>query len=497
MIHYLLELEESVLDNSTELRQVVYSVLLTQIQFGFYRYGEKLPAIEETSTRLCVSVDTARAAYLKLKTRGYITLIKNAGATVKVKYDSRETEQFIQTFFSARKHAMIDLGKSLQPLFGTAQWTGLKYAAPEDLQTMELLFSKEDAASPYAILEHLNLKYRALGNHILMRLVWQSFMFLHNPFFSLRDNLRYFDRDADYLSAVLVFCREKDWSALRAAVAGSIEKLPSALIRFYEDRITTPPPEAETPFVWSSYKKSRQLCYSLAMELLTSISLGQYPVGSLLPSQEELARQKGVSVSTVRRALLLLDSIGAIKSAKYIGTRVLPFDKTAENSDFTRPVLQRRLMDMAESLQILALSCQAVSQLTLSSLNTTFVEQLCRDLKAHRQRRRGETLSYFLLGLIGNHAPYQTIRTVYTELLRQIFWAHAFHGMKGSADTIHAIYDPYYDTFIDSLEHLNFLRFSVTLEALILFELRCTVDYLLHFNVPGAENILVPDSSFR
>ena len=220
------------MDNSTELRQVVYSVLLTQIQFGFYRYGEKLPAIEETSTRLCVSVDTARAAYLKLKTRGYITLIKNAGATVKVKYDSRETEQFIQTFFSARKHAMIDLGKSLQPLFGTAQWTGLKYAAPEDLQTMELLFSKEDAASPYAMLEHLNLKYRALGNHILMRLVWQSFMFLHNPFFSLRDNLRYFDRDADYLSAVLVFCREKDWSALRAAVAGSIEKLPSALIRF-------------------------------------------------------------------------------------------------------------------------------------------------------------------------------------------------------------------------------------------------------------------------
>ena len=88
-------------------------------------------------------------------------------------------------------------------------------------------------------------------------------------------------------------------------------------------------------------------------------------------------------------------------------------------------------------------------------------------------------------------------RTVYTELLRQIFWAHAFHGMKGSADTIHAIYDPYYDTFIDSLEHLNFLRFSVTLEALILFELRCTVDYLLHFNVPGAENILVPDSDFR
>lgn len=484
------------MDNSTELRQVVYSVLLTQIQFGIYRYGEKLPAIEETSIRLCVSVDTARAAYLKLKTEGYITLSKKAGATVKVKYDSRETEQFIQTFFSARRCAVIDLGKSMGPLFGTAQWTGLKNASPEDLQMMEQLFSNENAEAPYAMLEHLNLKYRVLGNTILMRLVWQSFMFLHTPFLSIKDNLRYFDPNTNYLSSVLALCRKKDWSALRVALTESTEKLPSALTRFYEDRITTPPPEVETAFIWSSYKKSQQLCYSLAMELLISISLEQYPVGSLLPSQEELARQKKVSVSTVRRALELLDSVGAIKSAKYVGTRILPFEKTTENSDFTKPVLQRRLLDMTESLQVLALSCLAVSRLTLSSRSTNSAEQLCCELKAHRERRRGETLSYFLLDIIGKNAPYQTIRTVYSELLRQFFWGYAFHGMKGSPETINAIYDPYYDTLIDSLEKLDFLRFSVTLEALIIFELRCTVEYLLHFNIPGAENILIPDSSF-
>lgn len=44
--------------NSTELRQVVTSVLLTQIQFGVYPCGQKLPTIEETSARLCVSIDT-------------------------------------------------------------------------------------------------------------------------------------------------------------------------------------------------------------------------------------------------------------------------------------------------------------------------------------------------------------------------------------------------------------------------------------------------------
>ena len=50
------------MENSTELRSVVYNILLDQIQFGTYRRGEKLPTIEETGARRCVSIDTARAA---------------------------------------------------------------------------------------------------------------------------------------------------------------------------------------------------------------------------------------------------------------------------------------------------------------------------------------------------------------------------------------------------------------------------------------------------
>ena len=38
--------------NNTELRKAVYNLLLNHIQFGTYRYGEKLPTIEEASARL-------------------------------------------------------------------------------------------------------------------------------------------------------------------------------------------------------------------------------------------------------------------------------------------------------------------------------------------------------------------------------------------------------------------------------------------------------------
>lgn len=483
------------LENSVELRRVVYSVLLTQIQFGIYHYREKLPNIEETSTRLCVSIDTARAAYLKLKEEGYITLSKNIGATVKVNYDANETEHFIQTFFSAREKAMTDLKNSILPLLGNAQWTGLKNASPETLLAMEQLFHHENPVVPYAMLKHLNQKYRSLGNSLLMRLVWQIFMFLYDPFFGIEENLQYFDQSNGYLPEVLSLCRNKDWYSLRIEVNQSIERLSSALSRFYENRITMSPPEKEVAFTWSSYKKSQQLCYSIAMELLISISRGVYPAGSLLPSQKELARQKGVSLSTMRRALELLGSVGAIKSTKYVGTQVLSFDQATENSDFTKPVLQRRLIDMAESIQLFALSCQNVSLLTLSSSGFDLAEVLCRQLREHRQFQRGETLSYFILDLIGKSAPCQAIRTVYSELLRQFFWAYALRGMEKDQNIINTMYAPYYDSLIGSLENLDYSQFSASLEALIVFELRRTLSTMSRLGIPGVENILVPDTN--
>lgn len=483
------------LGNSTELRQVVYSVLQTQIQFGVYRYGEKLPTIEETSEQFHVSIDTARSAYLSLKEKEYISLSKNVGATVKKAYSTLETEDFIQTFFAVRKHAMIDLGKSLFPLFGNAQWIGLKHASRETMQAMEqLLHEKRTSAAPYAMLEHLNQKYSAFGNTMLMHLVWQVFMFLQDPLFSVEENLQYFDGATDYLPEILSLCKDEDWTALRAVTNRSLERLTLALDRFYEARITAPSQETEVPFTWSSYKKS-QLCYSLAMELLIAISRGTYPVGSLLPSQKELAKEKGVSLSTVRRALDLLASIGAIKSAKYVGTQILPLDKATENSDFTNPVHQRRLLTMVEGLQIFVLSCREVSLLTFSSLDAASTDELCHKLQEHKQWRRGETLSYFLLAWIAKQAPYQAIRTVYSELLRQNFWGHSLRGMRGSQQAFNAIYDPYYDRLIESLEQADFPRFSAEFENLMRFEFCNNVDILTQLGIPGIEHILIPEGN--
>ena len=72
--------------NVNELQQVIYNVLLMQIRFGAYRYGARLPTLEEASQLFLVSIDTVRAAYLSLKQEGYISLSRSVGASVRVLY---------------------------------------------------------------------------------------------------------------------------------------------------------------------------------------------------------------------------------------------------------------------------------------------------------------------------------------------------------------------------------------------------------------------------
>ena len=60
----------------------------------------------------------------------------------------------------------------------------------------------------------------------------------------------------------------------------------------------------------------------LARSLLRDIERGRYPVGSLLPTEEQLAEQHGLSRHTVREAIRKLQDAGLISRRKGVGTRV-------------------------------------------------------------------------------------------------------------------------------------------------------------------------------
>lgn len=76
----------------------------------------------------------------------------------------------------------------------------------------------------------------------------------------------------------------------------------------------------------------------VAHELTEAISSGRYPIGSLLPTEMELAEQFAVSRSTIRAAMQELQNTGLISRRKSVGTRVEASSPPQDRPGFSQAV---------------------------------------------------------------------------------------------------------------------------------------------------------------
>lgn len=476
------------METSIELQQVIYSILKTQIQFGVYRHEDRLPTIEEASRFFQVSVRTVRAAYRGLQKEGFITISPKVGVKIKAEYSTKETEHFLQSFFSCRRDAMIDLSRSIQPLFSKAQWLGFRNASPETLDSMERFDQQKGVHPSNKMIQQLQQVYGSLHNDMLMRLVWQILMFYQAPFMCIKEATEISDPKVNPLLEMIGLCREQRWSELRTAVEAFQAHMASVLDQFYKTKINLSPSEQQVDFYWSGYKKTSQKCYSLAMELLIGIVRRNYSAGEFLPPAYKLAKEKNVSVSTVRRTLSVLNSIGAVKSVNGIGTQVLPPEQIEDCCDFTQPIIRSRLLDFVQSLHTLTFSCKEVSQITITSMDSTtakrFKERLC--LLWHLQNY--ELAGYAVLELISYFAPYQTIRTVYAELFQQLLWGYPLRSINKKPCDLEDFYRSFLDVLLGCLERSDAAGFSAKMDEYMVRELDNAIKLLKKVGVKEAED---------
>lgn len=461
------------MNEQAELQQILYHFLTVQIEFGTYHYQDRLPTIEEAGPMFLVSADTVRSAYLRLKQEGYITLSRNRGAIVNVQYTAEEIDRHVQDFFLPRKEALIDLGHSMGHLFGKAQLVGLQAADGETLDQIENLMAQKNLLPLHRIIRFYQYVYGALDNELLMHLVWQTFMFYHAPFLSIPSNGQFFELREAPLLHMAELCRKKNWTALETDIMEYQDRFNQAVCRFFDSQIhqvsgniSWKGNEPAIPFRWSSYKKSSQLCYSLGMDLLIAFNRELYPAGSFLPSLNGLASEYHVSVSTVRRMLALLNSIGLTKSINGVGTRFLHPDEIRENCDLSQPALQRRLKAALESLQIYALSSREVLRAVLKDLDEETLDRYRHSLCLMRDLERYELAPFVILNLTGEYASSQTVRTVYQELFQQLMWAYPLRSIQlDEAARMESL--SLLSHFLDCLDRSDFECLAASLETFL------------------------------
>ena len=477
------------MDKVMELHQVIYGLLAAQIEFGTYHYKDPLPKIEEVSQWFGVSLDTVKAAYHQLKIEGYITLTKKAGAAVAVQFQEAELEKNIQTFFALRKEAVMDMCKSFGPMFSQAQWHGLKNAGPEQLDELERLCSQTGILRPYTKVQHIRLIYGSLNNQLLLRLIWQAFLFYQAPFLSLPANLVDFEDSDGPLLDMIRFCRQKDWDGLWERVAYCQEQITSAISRFYANRITLEPPGEQIPFCWNVYQNTSQKCYSIAIDLLKGVRLGVFAQEGFLPSPAKIAEYMQVSVITVRRTLTLLNQLGVTHSVNGVGTRVLGVENSMDNCAFAHPVIQKRLLDFIQSLQILAMTCGACAESVAA--DTRAVALWKERLVYTKENYRYESVVFASIEIISLYSPIQTVRQIYGSLISLLLWGYPLRSLHGSRKEINSFYLPYIDSLLEKLEHCNWNGMAMVLEELLFYEFRFAAARLDELGIKEAANLVI------
>lgn len=464
------------MEKNLELNQIVYTLLRIQIEFGTYRYGEHLPTIEEMAKLLSVSLDTIRLVYRKLERDGTITLSKSIGTIVNVHYNEAEIKQHIQAFFSERRDIMFDVCHSIPLLFRGPELAGLKCVLPEELYKAEHLDYRKPVLPSYWAVYYVEMVYGALKNELITRLIHRLTISYTLPFMSLPDCGICFEYGSVPQRAKL--CLRKDWTALQAMTDSNTNALLCAIGDFYENRVMVPASAEQLRFAWSSYKKTSQLCYSIGLEILSSIVRGSYPVGGFLPSLKDLAEEKKVSVSTIRHAVALLNALGIAKTLNGRGTQILSMDQAAENCDLSSHTVQKRLLDCKDSLQFMALSCRDVASFTISSLQEEHRKQWLEQLDLFEQLGKYDMTAVSSLKYISQIAPYQTIRTVYKELYQHLLWGVPLRGMLGTQETLNDFYRPYHHALVRCLKHSDAEGFASKLEELLMHEVESVSDKL-------------------
>lgn len=66
----------------------------------------------------------------------------------------------------------------------------------------------------------------------------------------------------------------------------------------------------------------KKIWHKVAEEISLQVSLGKWPVGSIIPGEIELAKQFNVSRDTMRKALAYLSQQGLFERKAHVGTRV-------------------------------------------------------------------------------------------------------------------------------------------------------------------------------
>lgn len=375
---------------------LIYKFFKSQIQFGYYRSGDCLPSIELLHEVYRVAVRTARNAYLQLEEEGYISLSPGRKTVVTYSAPPEAGIANTQDYFLARRETFRAMGQLLRALLVPLLREGSRRLQKHNMQQIkETALALEDGGfyiSYFCGREML----LALDNQLLLDLyheIVSYYQFVHTLpriIHMERENRRYRQLARQTVEA----CEGGDRGELFSIYLQIQWLLDGTVFSYIEQAAKErPAPPEQVPFEWRVYRERPQLCYSLSSQLIWRILVGQQlSPGDRLPSYGAMAEKYGVSFSTIRRTVAMLERLGLVFASQGAGTRVTPPGE--QEIDLRHKSVKKIASMFLEAVQIVRLSFDQVF-LLLYPQALPDVGPCVAKLK--RQQARGGALQPFFI----------------------------------------------------------------------------------------------------
>lgn len=194
----------------------------------------------------------------------------------------------------------------------------------------------------------------------------------------------------------------------------------SKTLRHLESSVARCPEQVDMTFDWNPFCKDYNYM-QIVRDLILKIGKGVYPTGSFLPFEAQLAKQYGVSVYTVRKALDLLEMQGYTKTLNAKGTQVLWPVGSHVSSALPNRVFRQNALYYLYALQLMILLAHPIASCVVPQFNDEELDSLTERFQ------QPNTIPFkTLFHAVLEHLNLKPLRSIFVETSKITEWGFYF-----------------------------------------------------------------------
>lgn len=419
------------MEESSTLFQYLYTTLTAEIHTEKLRYGERLPSIRELCRIYNVGIRTVNDVLKALNDNGYIKTEIRKNATVIYRNDEQMGSLQPVEQLLARKEAVVDLLKTMGCFFPHIIASGAMLCDTAHLKEMirsarglkNKPIKEKWRISTYIIQQIISLH----GNRLLTELFINMNIYgqvpvlegLENPFLDMT-----WDQERN-ISFLFDSIKEKDYEGLYTRIEELYVNGALKVERYLEELAEIYPQFAnvdKTVYKWDA-RNGRMFRYmEVSRKIASKIGKKIYPVNGSLPTIIEMADEYSVSLSTVRKALGVLNTLGIVRTVKKGGSIVTLNAAASFDIQMKDVAMKRDAVTFLSALYICAMTCRTVALLGFDYLKPGTIDRLIIEVSDEDNR----SVAFTLIAALVEAQPYDGIREIYAQMELLLSWGYYF-----------------------------------------------------------------------